>query len=265
MKPAFSLKRCITATLCALLLGSASSAVAAKPLTAMFLVARGELSDPFFGHSVVLVMNNLGPGPVGIIINKPTSIRVSRLFPDLGRLAHLRDRVYFGGPVEIGSVWFLFRARGPLPHAIQVLHGVYLSADLGLLLRLLERDRPMRGLRIYAGHAGWAPGQLQSEISRGYWSLQRADASAIFSRKGEYPWPGGKAPKHGTRATFLGHLRRTQLHCVQACGALKRVTQAANACRYCPRNPRVGSSMSRPSASNFSCARNTSSSGCGIA
>lgn len=265
------IKCCIAGALCALVLGPASSAAAAgaEPLTAIFLVARGRLSDPYFGHSVVLVMNNLGPAPVGIIINRPTSVPVSRLFPDIRRLARVRDTVYFGGPVEIRSVWFLFRARGSFPHAVQVLRGVYLSADPELLLRLLERRSPMRDLRIYAGHAGWAPGQLQSEIARGFWTLRRADASAIFSGKGGYPWPGPRAPKHGMRPASTQHLTKAVLlrcaRAVHAPGDLKRSTQAANASRYCPRNRRVGSSVSRPSASNFSCARKTSSSGCGIA
>lgn len=270
MKRGFSLKCCIAGALCALLPGSGPPAAAAgaKPLTAIFLVARGGLSDPYFAHSVVLVMNNFGPAPVGIIINRPTSVRVSRLFPDLKRLAHVRDTVYFGGPVEIRSVWFLFRAHGSFAHAVEVMRGVYLSADPGLLLRLLERHRPMQGLRIYAGHAGWAPGQLRGEIERGFWSLRRADASEIFSGKGKYPWPAPRSPKRGIRPASTGHLTRTVLSgCARAvqAGGLKRSTQAANASRYCPRKRRVGSSVSRPSASNFSCARKTSSSGCGIA
>src|SRR5262249_31491360 len=85
----------------------------AKPLTAILLIARAELPDPNFGDSVVLVMNNLGPAPIGIIINRPTQIPVARLFPDLGRLTDLHDRIYFGGPVDFGTVWFLFRAAKP--------------------------------------------------------------------------------------------------------------------------------------------------------
>ena len=77
----------------------AAAADNAKPLTTMLLVAESELRDPNFKGSVVLVMNNIAPAPAGIIINRPTSIAVSRLFPDLERLAQLDDKVYFGGPV----------------------------------------------------------------------------------------------------------------------------------------------------------------------
>ncbi len=212
VKRGFSLQRCVAGILCALLLLSGSSAVPAdvRPLSAIFLVARGELSDPFFAKSIVLVMNDLGPAPIGLIINKPTSIRVSTLFPSIKRLAHARDTVYFGGPVEIGSVWFLFRAQGAFPHAVQVLHGVYLSSDPGLLLRLFDRQKPMQGLRIYAGHAGWAPGQLQNEIRMGFWTAKHAHAQTIFSGGSGYSRPAPRAPKRRalrpstslSRATF---------------------------------------------------------------
>ena len=160
-----------------------------KSLTAILLVARGELRDPNFADSVVLVMNNIGPAPVGLVINRPTEIPVARLFPDLKRLAPLHDKVYFGGPVELESVWFLFRAAKPPQHAIQAFAGIYLSSSRDLLQQLLGREKPLDGLRVYIGHSGWAPGQLETEIARGAWTLERADPDAIFKGRPEHPWP----------------------------------------------------------------------------
>jgi putative transcriptional regulator len=198
----FGLLRCVAGALCALLLWPGSSwptsAPGAKPLTAMLLIARDDLSDSDFADSVVLVMNNLGHAPVGIIINRPMAIPVSRLFPDLKRLAQVRDKVYFGGPVDFGSVWFLFRAAMPPEHAIQACDDVYLSADRQLLLQLLGRDRPMDSLRIFVGHAGWGPGQLEAEITQRAWALKRAEAEAIFSGKSEHLWPSPRGPKRST-------------------------------------------------------------------
>ena len=170
-----------------------------KTLTAILLVAQGDLRDPNFGDSVVLVMNNLGPAPIGLVINRPTEIPVARLFPDLKRLAPLHDKVYFGGPVELESVWFLFRATKPPEHAIQALGGIYLSASRELLVRLLGREKPMEGLRIFIGHSGWAPGQLEAEIARGAWSLEHAEPDAIFNGKSEHPWP--TPPQDPNRST----------------------------------------------------------------
>ncbi len=195
-------QRGVAGALCTLLalgaLPRATPADDAKPLTAIIITARAELRDPFFGDSVVLVMNNLGPGPVGVVINRPTPLPVAHLFPDLKRLAELHDRVYFGGPVEFGSVWFLFRAAKPPEHAVRACDGVYLSASRELLLRLLERDKPMDGLRIFMGHSGWGPGQLEAEIARGDWKLAHAEPDVIFGSKSEHPWPAPEAPKDGT-------------------------------------------------------------------
>jgi putative transcriptional regulator len=186
--------------LCALLLMCGPSWPASgadtKPLNAILIVARDDLPDSIFAHSIVLVMNNLGPGPIGIVINRPTPIPVSQMFPDIEPLAQVRDKVYFGGPVDVESVWFLFRAAAPPEHAIQACDGVYLSADRDLLLQLLGRNKPMDGLRIFLGHAGWAPGQLEAEIERHDWTSKRAEVDAIFSGKPEFPWPPPQDPAH---------------------------------------------------------------------
>jgi putative transcriptional regulator len=199
LRSGFCLRRYVAAALCALLFLSGSSRPASspddKPLTAILLIARGDLPDSIFADSIVLVMNNLGSAPVGIIINRPMPVPVSGLFPDLKRLAQVSDKVYFGGPVDFGSVWFLFRAAAPPEHAIQAFDDVYVSSDQQLLLQLLGRDKPMDGLRIFVGHAGWAPGQLEVEIDRRDWTLKRAEADAIFSGKSEHPWPSPQDPK----------------------------------------------------------------------
>jgi putative transcriptional regulator len=183
-----------------LLLGTSwpSSADEPKGPSAILLVARAELRDSDFAGAVVLVMNNLGPAPIGVVINRPTQVPVSRLFPQLKRLASLHDKLYFGGPVEFGSVWFLFRAANAPEHAIKAVDGIYLSANRNLLLKLLDREKPMEGLRIFVGHSGWAPGQLEAEIARGDWALERAGSEAIFNGKSEHPWPEQPTPKRST-------------------------------------------------------------------
>ena len=191
-------------TLCVLLLLFAlswpASADEPKPTSAILIVAREELRDPNFKDSVVLVMNNVGDAPAGVIVNKPTRLTVSSLFPEIERLAPLHDKLYFGGPVEIASVSFLFRADAPPEHATPVLDGVYFSTNAELLRKLLARDKPMEGLRIFVGYSGWGPGQLQNEIARGDWKLAPAKPDAIFDAKPEHPWPGPAASDPGRRS-----------------------------------------------------------------
>jgi len=183
---------CALFVLCAI--SWSTSADNAKPLTTILLIARAELPDPNFKDSVVLVMNHIGPSPAGVIINRPTRIPVSRLFPELETLAQLDDKVYFGGPVEIQAVSFLFRFDKPPEKATEVLDGLYFSTDRELLRQLLGRDQPMEGLRIFVGFSGWARGQLEAEIARGDWTLAPADASTIFDYKSQQPWPERQVP-----------------------------------------------------------------------
>jgi len=193
----------MTRALCVFLLlfgmSWSSAADDAKPLTTVLLVARAELPDSNFKEAIVLVMNNVGPAPGGVIINRPTRIPVSRLFPDVEGLRPLDDKVYFGGPVQVRFLSFLFRAATPPEDAILVVDGVYISANRPLLDKLLARDKPMEGLRIFIGYSGWAPGQLEGEIARGDWTLKPVDGSTIFDRKSERVWPDQSMPDGARR------------------------------------------------------------------
>jgi len=189
----------LTAIADAARLTSSTRAAASKSsLTAILLVAQDAVADPNFEGSIVLVMNDLGPAPIGIILNRPMPIFVSRFFPGNPRLAHVRDRAYYGGPVQFGDLWYLFRSRQAPKSAVQVCAGVFVSADKDLLLKLLARKQPMKGLRLFVGHAGWAPGQLQAEIDGGAWLPRRADAGSIFDPKPLRPWPPARGPRRGT-------------------------------------------------------------------
>ncbi len=215
VKKAFRAQRYLTAALLVVLLLPVSSQpvaaasapakpaapatrVPSKALTSILIVAQGAVSDPNFGGSVVVVMNNIGPAPVGIIINRPMPLTVARFFPNLKQLAQARDKMYFGGPVEFGTVWYLFRAKTAPATAIRVCDGVYVSSDDKLLLKLLGRPNPLQGLRLFIGHAGWYPGQLQMEIQGGAWTPKRADADSIFNPEPKLPWPSASGPKRGT-------------------------------------------------------------------
>lgn len=166
------------------------SAAGKAPLTAIVITAKSELPDDNFAGSAVLVLNNLGPAPIGLITNRPTKFSVSSLFPDLERqLGRVHARIYFGGPVEVDTVWFLVRAAKPPKNAFKAFDDVYISSSRALLLSLLARAKPMDGLRIFIGHAGWAPGQLEAEINHGDWALGKANAEVIFNGKSDHPWP----------------------------------------------------------------------------
>lgn len=162
----------------------------AKPISAIFLVARADLPDPNFKDSVVVVTNQGPAGPLGLIINKATEIALAQVFSDVEAIADLPAKIFFGGPVAVEMLTFLVRGtKPPEPEAIELVEGVYLSQDPDVLRELLKRKNPTEGLRVFAGYSGWMPGQLESEISRGGWHVLPADAKAIFDPKPERLWP----------------------------------------------------------------------------
>ena len=153
----------------------------------ILLIARKDMPDPFFKDSVVLV-TNAQVRPVGVIINKPLPLTVAKALPEKEKIKSREEKIFFGGPVAPDEVTFVFRAKLAPDDSIRVVDDVYISGNREVLDRLLARENPMEGLRIFAGHAGWAPGQLENEISRGDWHLAPADMATIFSRKPESVW-----------------------------------------------------------------------------
>jgi len=168
---------------------AAPAAAAESEANAIFLVASADLRDPNFSETVVLVTHPREGAPWGVIINRPLAHRLSEVFTEIEALKDREDVLFFGGPVAHERLVFLVRTSQPPQHAIEVLRGVYFVADIEWIEGLLRRPEPTRGLRVYAGHAGWAPGQLQGEIARGGWHVLPADAAMVFDTDPGQIWP----------------------------------------------------------------------------
>jgi len=169
---------------------AASLAVAAENMgNAIFLVARRGMSDPNFRETVVLVTHPPRGAPFGVIINRPLGQRLSDVFPDQPSLKGRKDVLYFGGPVGRQGLVFLVRSPEPPQGVMRVLRDVFFTSDVELIESLLQREDPLRGLRIFAGYSGWAPGQLQNEIARGGWHVVPADAETLFNKDPAGIWP----------------------------------------------------------------------------
>ena len=159
------------------------------PVTkSIFLVAKKDLPDPNFRDTVVLVTKGDSPAPMGVIVNRRTEITVAKALPGVKDLKGGDRPMYFGGPVHPQGVVAVFRAAKAPKNSVEVLEGLYLTSSREVLVELLAREHAADELRLFAGHASWAPGQLENEIARGSWHLANADARTIFSRNPERLW-----------------------------------------------------------------------------
>jgi putative transcriptional regulator len=97
-------------------------------------------------------------------------------------------QVFYGGPVARRSVLFLLREEGALEGCRPVLSDVCASENPKLLERLLRQQDPAANVRVFAGHAGWAPRQLDLEVRAGGWYVLSADAETIFTDQPTRTW-----------------------------------------------------------------------------
>ncbi|HEX3170355.1 MAG TPA: YqgE/AlgH family protein [Burkholderiales bacterium] len=175
-----------------LCIGCASLARAAEdPLAnGVLLVAKPELGDPNFRETVVLITQPVpGGGPLGVILNRRTQVRLSEAWPAAGAVPEQFDYMYAGGPVARNQLIYLVRSDERIENGLRVLDNVYLSGDPELLKKIVAAEVKVQSLRAYAGYAGWAPRQLQAEITAGGWYLLPADADTIFAADTTTMWP----------------------------------------------------------------------------
>ncbi len=176
---AFYRSRALAAWLLALSLVAAPAWAAETLAPAIFLVAKPELLDPNFAQSVVLVVFPKDAGPVGVILNRPVPLTLKDAFPEEPRLKGRGDRLYFGGPVHVNALMFLFRRADAPENAFPVVGDLYLSGDGGLLDEMLSRpDGQVQ--RFFLGYSGWATQQLDFEIAEGGWYVVPADLETVL-------------------------------------------------------------------------------------
>ncbi len=173
---------------------SAGGALAARgatqvaPAAGVLLVARRDLPDWNFHRTVVFLTAHGAGGTVGVVVNRRTRLRLADAVPDLPGVEKTAHPLFFGGPVAATQVVMLMRNEKAREGVERVVDGIYLSADRDVLAALIARNKPARDLRLYAGHAGWAPGQLQHELARRDWYVVEADAESLFGDDVDTLW-----------------------------------------------------------------------------
>jgi putative transcriptional regulator len=162
---------------------------ASLPAKGNFLVASRRLVDPRFQETVVLLISYGADGATGVIINRPTEVRLVDLLPSVQGLKGRADVVYYGGPVEGHRILMLIRSGAKPEESGRVFGDVYFSSNKNTLESMLNAHKTAKQLRLYAGYAGWVLQQLDGEVSRGDWFVVRADARSIFEKKPSEIWP----------------------------------------------------------------------------
>jgi putative transcriptional regulator len=154
-----------------------------------FLVASRDLRDPNFSKTVVLLLDYNEMGAMGLVINRPTELSIATALPDVEGLDDRKESVWVGGPVATQQMLMLVRSTDHPEGSDPVFDDVYVSGSRDLLGRLVEDGGDVAKFRVFAGHAGWMPMQLDAEVARGGWEVLPGDADMVFDDSPAEVWP----------------------------------------------------------------------------
>ena len=151
------------------------------------LLDGGRLHGSYFNRTVVLICQHDSDGAFGLVLNRGTGSKVAdALVADLPEFVK-EQPVYLGGPVQPQALSFL-HTDAFLPDA-NVMANVNLGHSLDDLEDIGESFSPTRQVKIFAGYAGWSPGQLDDEMKRESWLTHPANIELVFNTPPGELWP----------------------------------------------------------------------------
>lgn len=182
-------------------------------LEGQLLLAMPNMSDKRFRRAVIYMCRHSDQEAMGIIINQraknltfATLIRQLNLFTgETARslpAALARKAVHIGGPVATERGFVLHSDDMTIEDAtLRIADGFCLTATVDILRAIAEGRGPSASL-LALGYAGWAPGQLESEIQANGWLHCPADRDLVFAKDVEATYERALS-KLGVDPTFL--------------------------------------------------------------
>jgi putative transcriptional regulator len=161
------------------------------------LIAGPTLQDPNFWRTVVLVVEHSDDGALGLVLNRPSESTVGEAVPELITVTDPGDDVLVGGPVGQQAVIVLADFEDPDEAALIAFDNVGVMAGGG---PSDEFGNGVRRARVFAGHSGWGPGQLDGELERGDWILEPAQYTDAFAPEPTELWAAVLERKGGSYA-----------------------------------------------------------------
>ena len=175
-----------------------------KTLHGKLLLDSGQLGGSFFQPSVVLICKHDAEGAFGLVLNRTVGKTVGELI-----IANLPETLkesplYLGGPVQPGALSYL-HTDSFIPDA-DVLPNLALGHSLDDLLEIGESFSATKKVRMFAGYAGWSPGQLEGEMKQKAWLTFPASLELVFETPPEQLWQKVLHSKGGWKNKLLAQM-----------------------------------------------------------
>ena len=175
-----------------------------KWLKGKLLLDGGELHGSFFHHTVVLICEHNAEGAFGLMLNRVASGRVGDVIVANLPGALKEAPLFLGGPVQPTALSFL-HSDNFIPNA-SVLPNLNLGHSLDDLVEIGESFSTGKKVKMFAGYAGWSPGQLEMEMKRKSWLTFPASLELVFDTPPEQLWQKIVKSKGGWHNKLLSQM-----------------------------------------------------------
>ena len=155
-----------------------------RSITDNFLVAMPKNGSSFFAGSVVYLCGHTPEGAMGLVINKPSPIRMRQLFESEDRPIPKRFDdawVSLGGPVQTDRGFFIHTPVGKWNSSIIVNDDIAVTSSRDIVTGLLEDENNAIKTVAAIGYCSWVAGQLEKEIADDFWLIAPADYNILFN------------------------------------------------------------------------------------
>ncbi|MBC7417279.1 MAG: YqgE/AlgH family protein [Pedobacter sp.] len=158
-----------------------------KPARGRLLVSEPFIADPNFKRSVVLITTHDEEGTIGFILNQPEKIRLKDVLPDT---LDAQNKIYFGGPVQTDSIFFIHRCYDKMLSGEAIGGGIYWGGNFETLKILVNTNAISESeIKFFVGYSGWGEEQLQQELEQNAWMVSDIpNPDNIFSAGDEKLW-----------------------------------------------------------------------------
>jgi putative transcriptional regulator len=161
-----------------------------ESLSGRLLIASPSMAD-YFHRTVILVVEHSEEGAFGLVLNRPSETTVGEASPELAELIGEDHQLYVGGPVQPNAVTAIGEHPDPA-EASKLIVGTVGMVDL-------DSPPELSRVRIFAGYAGWGPGQLDGELEQEAWITDDAHPDDPFG-EGDELWAAVLRRKGGEYA-----------------------------------------------------------------
>lgn len=166
-------------------------------LAGRILVARPDLPDPRFHATMMLLLEHGAEGALAVVLNRPSAVPMADAFPDWEELGSDPKMIFAGGPVDGDALIALGK---PSHHTGDLVLGAH-PVDLDQQPTLVEAEG-VSEVRIFAGYAGWDPGQLEGELEADAWWVVDATIDDLFTDDPDGLWARVMRRQRGNLAWY---------------------------------------------------------------